>query len=123
MKKLVNIRKYILLGSAALNLILLGIFLIWGSSAEKIKLSVLTLLLPLVLYGFIRVAFFAVSKNASAKVMAVFSYFFLIAFFLGGTLLLISIFAAQFPNGYAPALPALFGGIMGILDHNAKPNC
>lgn len=120
MKKLIKAKKYILFASIILTLILLGIFLIFGNSNDKVLFLILSVVLPFIIYGFIRLLFFVISKNAPLKIMTIFSYFFIFACVLGLILSVIPYFIMQFPNGYSPIMPCLFAAIIGVLDYNTK---
>ncbi len=120
MEKLIKAKKYILFAGIIITLILLGIFLIFGNSNDKVLFLILSVVLPFIIYGFIRLLFFAISKIAPLKIMTIFSYFFIIACVLGLILTVIPYFIMHFPNGYSPIMSCLFATVTGVLDYNIK---
>ncbi len=98
---------------------MLGLYLIFSNSPDKLKLSILTVVLPFIIYGFVRLLFRIISKNASKKVILIFSYFFLVACTLGIVMAFVS-YITNFPNGYSPTISAELAVIFAILDYNSK---
>ena len=63
--------------------------------------------------------FKVVSINASVKITSFFCYFFLVGGFIG-TIIALTNFIGEFPNGLSPALGACGGLIMATLDFSKK---
>ncbi len=122
LKKAVELRNCILIIGAGLVAITLGLFLVLGDSDEKIKLTAVTAIVALLFYGFIRLGFPVILKNASKRTVTVFSYFFLIC---GSTVVVLSVLSfcfSGFPNGYNPSGAGALTLAIGVLDFNKKHN-
>ena len=94
--------------------------LIFGNTENKMLILVLSLILPFVIYGFVRLMYKIVSINASFKIMYFFYYFFLIIGWIG-TVMVIAKFINGFPNGFSPTLGVCGALITATLD-SAKKN-
>ncbi len=119
MKGLIGVRNYILFGGIAVALPALGLFLLFADSAEKLYLSVIALVAPCILYGAVRLMFTVVAKNASKKVVSVFSWAFIVGCFLAFAVFAAT-FIADFPNSYTPTMACTIAAVLGIIDYNAK---
>ena len=119
LNKLIQKRDLILIVSAAILIAACIITLILSSREDKLQVLVLSLILPFVIYGFIRFTYLIVSKNASLKTMTFFYCFFLIVASFGTISMLIS-FIGAFPNGLSPTLGACGAIIVGTLDSAKK---
>ncbi len=94
--------------------------LIFSNGADKVELLILSLIMPLVVYGFMRLNYKIMKSNASDKIMRIFYYFFLI----NGALILISMiveFIKRFPNGFTIAFGVCQAVIIATID-DAKKN-
>lgn len=120
MKNLINIRNYILIFGIAITCIMLGLFLILGTATDKIKLSIVSLILSAILYFLLRYGLVFISKNASQKTMTFFSCSYIICFLFCFIVYAIPFFVMKFPNGYTPAAPLMFAGIVAVLDFYKK---
>ena len=119
LKKLIQKKKLILIVFAAVLLVLWTVTLIFGNAESKTAILVLSLIIPFVTYGFMRLMFKVVRINAPLKYMKFIVRFFLIAVTLGLIMMLVE-FAAGFPNGFSPTLSACMGVIIGALDEEKK---
>ena len=119
LNKLTQKKNIILIVCAAVLLILWTLTLIFGNGEDKITVLVLSLVLPLVIYGFIRLAFKVVRIHAPLKFIRFATYFFLIFGALGAVLDAIS-FIIGFPNGLSPTLGACFALVIAMLDEAKK---
>ena len=119
MKKLADKRTLIMIILAGILLVLWVLHLILGSGQGKITVLVLTLILPMIIYGFVRLLSKVIGINAPLKVMNVFAWFFLICGTLGIVLNLI-VFISGFPNGLSPSLGACMGLVTAVLDEAKK---
>ncbi len=119
LKKLIQKKKLILIVFAAVLLVLWTVTLIFGNAESKTVIPVLSLIIPFVTYGFMRLMFKVVRINAPLKYMKFIVRFFLIAVTLGLIMMLVE-FAAGFPNGFSPTLSACMGVIIGALDEEKK---
>lgn len=117
--KFVQRKNVILMGCAAVLLILWTLTLIFGNREDKIMVLVLSLVLPLVIYGFVRLMFKVVRINAPLKFIKFGSYFFLIMGVLG-VVMDVVYFLTDFPNGLSPTLTACLGLIFAVLDEAKK---
>ena len=94
--------------------------LIFGNGADKVELLILSLIMPFVVYGFMRLNYKIMKNNASDKIIRIFYYFFLI----NGAIILISMiveFIKWFPNGFTIAFGVCQAVIIATLD-DAKKN-
>ena len=92
--------------------------LIFGNREDKLMVLILSLIIPFVVYGFVRLMYKVVHINASPKMMSFFYYFFLVGGLLGTVMMLVE-FIGGFPNGLSPTLGACGAMIIATLD-NAK---
>ena len=93
--------------------------LIFGNREDKLMVLILSLIIPLVVYGFVRLMYKVVHINASRKAMSFFYYFFLVVGLLGTVMMLVE-FIGGFPNGLSPALGACGAMIIATLDSAKK---
>ena len=112
-------KKIVLIICAAVFLILWTLTLILGNGEDKVTVLVLSLVLPLVIYGFVRLMFKIVRINAPLKFIKFGIYFFLIMGALGVVMDIIH-FITGFPNGLSPTLTACLGLIIAVLDEAKK---
>ena len=115
MDKLIQKRNVILLSFACILLVLSVLSFAFGEEEDKVKLIVLTVILPFVIYGFARLIYKVVRINASLKIMKFFFSFFLVCGTLG-TVFMTLAYIASFPSGLSPALGASMGLIIATLD-------
>ena len=93
--------------------------LIFGNREDKVMVLILSLIIPFVVYGFVRLMYKVVGINASFKTMCFFYYFFLIGGLLGTVMMFVE-FIAGFPNGFSPTLGACGALIIATLDSAKK---
>ena len=115
LNKLAQKKNIVLIVCAAILLILWTLTLIFGNGEDKVMVLVLSLILPLVIYGFVRLMFKIVRINAPLKFIKFGIYFFLIMGTLGVVMDIIH-FITGFPNGLSPTLAACLGLIIAVLD-------
>ena len=123
-QKLIPKKNLILIIYAAVLLVSWILALIFGNREDKLMVLILSLIIPFVVYGFVRlmykvVHYKVVHINASPKVMSFFYYFFLVGGLLG-TLMMIVEFIDRFPNGLSPTLGACGAMIIATLDSAKK---
>ena len=119
LNKLIQKKNLILIIYAVVLLAFGVVALIFGNREDKLMVLVLSLIIPFVIYGFVRLMYKIVSINASLKVMRFFYYFFLVGGLLG-TLMMIVEFIGGFPNGLSPTLGACGAMIIATLDSAKK---
>ena len=119
LNKIVQKKKTILIGCIAILLILWTLTLIYGNSEDKIMILILSLILPLVVYGFGRLMFKVVRITAPLKFIKFGIYFFLI-FSMFSLVTGMAYFITDFPNGFSPVLTAFLGMIVAMLDEAKK---
>ena len=78
LNKLVQKKNILLIGCVAILLILWTLTLIFGNGEDKMMVLILSLILPFVIYGFVRLMFKVVRINAPLKFIKFGIYFFLI---------------------------------------------
>ena len=93
--------------------------LILSNSEDKVMVLILYLIIPFVVYGFVRLMYKVVSINTSFKTMFFFYYFFLMGGLLGIVMMFVE-FVAGFPNGLSPTLGARGALIIATLDSAKK---
>ena len=119
LNKLIQKKNLILIVYAIVLLALWTVALIFGNREDKVMVLVLSLIIPFVIYGFVRLMYKIVSINASLKVMRFFYYFFLMGGSLG-TIMIFVEFISGFPNGLSPTLGACGALILATLDSAKK---
>ena len=117
LNKIIKKKNLILIIYAVILLSLWVVALIFGNREDKVTVLVLSLVMPFIIYGLIRLMYKIVGKNC--KTMSFFYGFFLLIGSLG-TLMMIVEFIRSFPNGLSPSLSALFGLIAATLDGAKK---
>ena len=120
LNKIVQKKKLILIIYAVILLVFWTVALIFGNAEDKVMVLILSLIIPFVIYGFVRLMYKIVSINASFKIMCFFYYFFLIGGLLGTVMMFVE-FIGEFPNGLSPVLGACGAFIIATLD-SAKKN-
>ena len=116
---LIQKKKLILAILSSILLLSVILTLVFGKGEDKAMVLVLSLILPLVFYGFLRFLVKIIRINASLKVITYFIYFFLGAC----TLLFVSDFVqfiTAFPNGLNPSMGAMIGVIAACLNEAEK---
>lgn len=119
LNKLIQKKNIVLIICTAILLVFWTLTLIFGNGEDKVKILILSLILPFVIYGFVRLMYKIVSINAPSKVMSFFFYFFLIVGTIGTIVMTVG-FIIDFPNGLSPALGACEGLIIATLDKAKK---
>ena len=120
LNKIVQKKNLILIIYVVILLVFWTVALIFGNAEDKVMVLILSLIIPFVIYGFVRLMYKVVSINASFKIMCFFYYFFLIGGILGTVMMFVE-FVAGFPNGLSPTLGACGALIIATLD-SAKKN-
>ena len=119
LNKLIQKKNLILIIYAVVLLAFWVVALIFGNREDKVMVLVLSLIIPFVIYGFVRLMYKVVSINASLKIMCFFYYFFLIGGSLG-TIMMFVEFISGFPNGLSPTLGACGALIIATIDSAKK---
>ena len=119
LNKLIQKKNLILIIYAVVLLTFWTAALIFGNGEDKVMVLVLSLIIPFVIYSFVRLMYKVVSINASLKIMCFFYYFFLIGGSLG-TIMMFAEFISGFPNGLSPTLGACGALIIATLDSAKK---
>ena len=119
LNKLIQKKNLILIIYAAVLLVFWTLALIFGNSEDKLMVLILSLIIPFVVYGFVRLMYKVVHINASPKVMSFFYYFFLVGGLLGTVMMLVE-FIGGFPNGLSPTLGACGAMIIATIDSAKK---
>ena len=118
--KVIQKKNLILIIYAIVLFVFWTLALIFGNAENKVMILVLSLIIPFVIYGFVRLMYRVVSINSSFRTMCFFYYFFLIGGSLGTVMMFVE-FVAGFPNGLSPTLGACGALIIATLD-SAKKN-
>ena len=119
LKRLTHKRNLIFIMLVVVLVIPWVLTLILGDGKDKVKILVLSFILPFVVYGLVRWIYRIVSKNATEKAMNRFFCFFFIMGMLG-TLMMLVEYIVNFPNGLSPTLSACVGIVMATLDKAKK---
>ena len=117
LNKLIQKKNIILIVCTAILLVLWTLTLIFGNGEDKVKVLILSLILPFVIYGFVRLMYKIVSINASSNTMRFFFWFFIIVGTIGAIVMIVG-FVTDFPNGLSLTLGACEGLIIATLDKN-----
>lgn len=119
LNKLVQKKKVIFIALVAVLLILWTLTLIFGNGEDKIMVLVLSLVLPFIIYGFVRLMFKVIRIHAPLKFIKFGVYFFLIMGVFGVVMDVVH-FITGFPDGFSPTLTACLGLIIAVLDETKK---
>ena len=119
LNKLIQKKNLILIICVAVLLVFCALTLLFGNSEDKLRITIISLIIPFVVYGFMRLMYKIVSINASLKTMTFFYYFFLISGLLVTVVSIIE-FINGFPNGLSPSLGAFGALIIATLDSAKK---
>ena len=118
-KNLIQKRNLILIIYAAVLLLCWTLALIFCNREDKLMVIILSLVIPFVVYGFVRLMYKVVSINASLKAMSLFYHFFLVGGLLGTVMMLVE-FISGFPNSLSPTLGASGALVIATLDSAKK---
>ncbi|MBE6617960.1 MAG: hypothetical protein E7627_08500 [Ruminococcaceae bacterium] len=119
LKKLVELRKPIILTLIGALLISLILYIIFGDGEDTVMVLVGTLIMPFIIYGFFRLMFKVVEKNAPVTVLNFFVWFFLIAGFFGIVMMFVG-FISNFPSAPPLSLACCVGLVAGALAEAKK---
>lgn len=119
LNKLVKNRNLILIVCAIIALAFSVLTFVFGNGDDKVKDLVLSLVLALVYYGFVRLAFKMVRIKAPLKYMELAVIVFLI-FSVFSVVVDVINFITAFPNGLSPTLTSIMGTIIALLDEARK---
>ena len=120
LNKIVRKKNLILIIYAVVLLVFWTIALIFGNGEDKVMVLILSLVIPFVVYGFVRLMYKVISINAFFKAMRFFYCFYLVGGLLG-TVMMLAEFIGEFPNGLSPTLGSCGSLIVATLD-SAKKN-
>ena len=120
LNKIVQKKNLILIVYAIVLLAFWTVALFFGNREDKVMVLIPSLIIPFIIYGFVRLMYKVVSINASFKAMYFFYYFFLTGGLLGTFMTFVE-FVTGFPNGLSPTLGAYGALIIATLD-SAKKN-
>ena len=107
--RLIEKRNVILIVYVVISLVLWSLTMIFGNREDKILVLVLSLIVPALSYGLVRLMYKIVGINSSFKIMHFFFWFFLIMGIFSFVMMIVE-YVGGFPNGLSPIL-----GIWGVL--------
>lgn len=119
LNKLIKKRNIILIAYAVAFLVLGILEFIFSDKEDKIMDFIVSLVIPFIIYGLVRLMYGLSNINASSKVMRYFYYFFLIT----GAIMTVSIVVNAiifFPSDYFSGVGAIGGLIVATLDKAKK---
>ena len=119
MTKIFEKRNLILIIGAIIALIPWVLYLILGNGEDKLLMLVLSLVLPLIIYGFIRLLGKIVRPHAPASALKIGAYFFMIVGAIGA-LLSLGAFVTEFPGGFSPTITVCYALVLAALDEAKK---
>ena len=119
MTKIFEKRNLILIIGAIIALIPWVLYLILGNGEDKLLMLVLSLVLPLIIYGFIRLLGKIVRQHAPASALKIGAYFLMIVGAIGA-LLSLGAFVTEFPDGFSPGITVCFALALAALDEAKK---
>lgn len=100
---------------SAITALLWGAFVIFGDSEDKVRISVISALLPVIMYSFARFGFRMIIKNpiAPSKYIDVLFVFMTVCFSLGFFMVIITYFF-EFPNMFSPTFTCVVAAFAGL---------
>ena len=100
---------------SAITALIWGVFVIFGDSEDKVRISVISALLPVIMYIFARFGFRMIIKNpiAPSKYVDVLFVFMTVCFSLGFFMLIITYFF-EFPNMFSPSFTCVVAAFAGL---------
>lgn len=113
--KLVNIRNLLTMIFGGIFLVFWFLYLIFGSGENKVTFLILSPIVSIITYVFVRISFKFMRVNGSNKFINFSLNFFLITGTIG-LLIMIYSFIAEFPNGLYPTLGSVMSLIIAVLD-------
>ncbi len=119
MKKLIPLRKIIMIIGIVLTLTASVLFLIFGKPEEKLSTTIATIIVIPLCFLFIKFMFYIVGKNGTNKVLAIYSWFFMI-FGIIAILMGIINFFNPFASNSVPFISVGFTLVTSILFDHAK---
>ena len=119
LNRMIQKKNLILIIYTAILLALWSLTLILGNAEDKLIVLISSLIVPVVVYMFVRLMYKIINVRATIKVMQFFYWFFLIGGLLC-TVLLFSDFFARFPNGFSMTSGTGLALIMATLDSAKK---
>ena len=100
---------------SALTVLLWALFLVFGNSEDKIRISVISFFISAIVYFFLRFGFRMIVKNPIAPSKYVDILFvFLTACFLIGFLMLVITYFFDFPNMFSPSFACVVAAFAGM---------
>lgn len=119
LKRIVEKRVIVISALSIITAALLLLYLIFGNSEGKISTLILSLVLPLIIYGFVRLLFRLISVNMSWETLNFFIWFFLVGGVLG--FIMQSIHCIRFSaDVFSPVQSACAALVWAILDEAKK---
>ena len=119
MTKIFEKRNLVLIIGAIIALIPWVLYLFLGNGEDKLLMLVLSLVLPLIIYGFIRLLCKIVRPHAPASALKIGAYFLMIVGAIGALLSLVA-FVTEFPGGFSPGITVCFALALAALDEAKK---
>lgn len=100
---------------SAITALIWGVFVIFGDSGDKVRISVISALLPVIMYIFTRFSFRMIIKNpiTPSKYVDVLFVFLTVCFSLGFFMLIITYFF-EFPNMFSPTFTGVVAAFAGL---------
>ena len=102
-----------------ISIVLWILTLIYGNSEDKIRLIIMSLILPIIVYGFVRLMFKLIRINAPLGFIKLAIWFYLIFGILGMFINLIN-FIIGFPNGFSLTFTLCLSLVTGVFDEAKK---
>ena len=117
--KMARNRNIILTAFIALWLVTLTLTLICGNGEDKTVVLVLSVIGPIIIYGFIWLMFKVLRKVAYPQYIKIVVRFIMVVAFVGAVMMLVN-FIAGFPNGLSPSLPMGMATVTAMLDEEKR---
>ncbi len=115
LKRLVEKRALIFKIWVVLVAVMGVISFMYGDIEDRGTMFILSIIVPFLMYGFVRFMFKVVLGNASLKTVSFYAWFFIIGCTLG-LLLSLGAYVMDFPNSFSPSNTAMIGVVIGVLD-------
>ena len=117
--KLARSRNVILIAFVAVWLVTIALTLIFGKGEDKTTGLVLSVIGPVIIYGFIWLMFKIMRKVAYPQYLKIIVRLIMAVAFVGAVIMLIN-FVTGFPNALSPSLPMGMATVIAMLGEERK---
>ncbi len=119
LNKIIEKRRIITIICLALYAITFILSLIFWNNPEKISIHIVGIIVPAIIYGFVKIMFKIMRSVAKPEMLTPIIWLLLIGG-AAGTVMMILHFITAFPNGFSPSLGAAAAELIAILAEAEK---